>query len=284
MRTTTIAVAISLIASAQSNTEPNLMSKIPANTISATFGGVQPLQFEVATLKRTPPRVPGASSTASLVICHGIDNHEKLANDPIGVPGLGRCMATNATLRLVISAAYPSPSVALPLLQRIIGGSEWIDKESFNIEGKAENTATVTEADLKIMLRQLLADRFKLQLHTEAKEVESFALGVAKDGAKLKPGEGPSAGFTFSRGTMSSTNATMEALAQSLTRRVGRLFVDRTGLTGSYAITLPANLGTDPNGSSVSTVLKEELGVELVAQKVKVDIIVIDRAERPTVN
>jgi uncharacterized protein (TIGR03435 family) len=76
----------------------------------------------------------------------------------------------------------------------------------------------------------------------------------------------------------------MEALAQSLTRRVGRLFVDRTGLTGSYAITVPANLGTDPNGASVSTVLKEELGLELVAQKVKVDIIVIDGAERPTVN
>jgi uncharacterized protein (TIGR03435 family) len=134
------------------------------------------------------------------------------------------------------------------------------------------------------MLRQLPAKRFRLQLHTEPKEVEGFALVVAAAGLKLKHGDGPSAGFTFSRGTMASTNATIEALAQSLTRRVGRLFVDRTGPRGGYAITLPANIGTDPNGAAEATVLKEELGLQLVPQKVKVDIIVIDIAEPPAVN
>jgi uncharacterized protein (TIGR03435 family) len=79
---------------------------------------------------------------------------------------------------------------------------------------------------------------------------------------------------------MSATNATMETLAWSLTNRVGGPVIDQTGLTGGYAITLPGNIGNDPNGASPSTALSE-LGLRLKSREVKIEVIVIDRVERP---
>lgn len=244
----------------------------------------QAFQFEVASVKPTPPRNPGANFNVSAVICHGTDNHNKMPDLPAGVPALGRCMVTNVSLRPVISAAYASPGLPIPIRQRVIGGPSWIDDEAFNIEGKAEDPSTGTEAQLKSMLQHLLAERFKLEFHTETREVQGFALVVAKSGPKLKPGTGePSTGFRFSGGSMSATNATMESLAGSLTNRIGSPVIDRTGLAGGYAITLPGNISNDPNGSSPSTAL-DELGLRLESQKVKIEIIVIDHVEKPSVN
>src|SRR5262245_2525675 len=133
------------------------------------------------------------------------------------------------------------------------------------------------------MLHHRLVERFKLEFHIESREVQGFALVVAKDGPKLSPGTGElSSGFRFSGRTMSATNATMEVLARSLTSRLGSPIVDQTGLTRSYAITLPADIGSDPNGTSVSTALQEELGLRLESRKVEIEIVVIDRVEKPS--
>jgi len=251
--------------------------------LSLFLVAAQALQFEVATLKQAPPRDRGAPFFVSAVICHGIDNHEKMPDMPAGVPGLGRCMVTNGSLRQVIAAAYPPLGQSIPLRQRVIGGPDWIDNEPFNMEGKAENTSTVTEAELKSMLQHLLTERFKLEVHKDTREVQGFALVATKDGPKLKPGTGQlSSGFLFSGGTMSATNATMETLAYSLSTRVGGLVINETGLDGGYAITVPGNIGNDPNGSSASTAL-QELGLRLESRKVKIDVIVIDRVERPVI-
>lgn len=242
----------------------------------------QSLQFEVATIKPTPPRSPQANYTVSAVLCHGFDNHGTLPDLLAGVPALGRCMVTNIALRAVIGTVFPGPSFTIPLQQRVVGGPDWIDKEPFNMEGKAEDTSNVTQAQLKSMLAQLLIERFKLQFHTEAKEVQGFALVVAKDGPKLKPGTGDlSIGFRFSRDTMSATNATISLLAGTLSSRIGGPVIDRTGINGGYAITLPGNIGNDPNGSSPSTALQDELGLRLQPEKVKIDVVVIDHVERP---
>lgn len=98
----------------------------------------QAFQFEVATIKPAPPRNPAADFTVSAVICHGTDNHNKMPDLPVGVPALGRCMITNVSLRAVISVAYASPALSIPLRQSVIGGPDWIDNEPFNMEGKAE--------------------------------------------------------------------------------------------------------------------------------------------------
>ena len=94
----------------------------------------------------------------------------------------------------------------------------------------------------------------------------------------------------------------MTQFAQSLSQltntgsSLNRLIVDRTGLEGQYDATLrftPDNIPPvsapgfppiDPNGPSIFTALQEQLGLKLDAQRAPVDVLVVDRAERPTGN
>jgi uncharacterized protein (TIGR03435 family) len=239
------------------------------------FGSAQSPQFEVATVKPSPPRDP--NWTASYGFCHGIDN-QMPANLGITLPALGRCLFARSSLRAIVSIAYPSPTT-MSMVDRIIGGPSWVSAESFEVEGKAEDPASTTRAQLLLMVQQLLSDRFKLQIHTEQKEVQGFVLVVAKGGVRLKPGsaEGTDS-IRHGGGTMSANNASIATLARLLASRMGGPVVDHTGLTGGYQFSMP-EIGA---GDSIVTLLQEEFGLRLEARKIKVDLIVIDHAERPT--
>jgi uncharacterized protein (TIGR03435 family) len=242
----------------------------------------QTLQFEVASIKPSPPDYPRFAISA--VLCRGVDNNDRMPNFPVGVPALGRCMVTKSSVRSLIAALYPGPGISVPLKERVLGGPDWIDDFMFNVEAKAENPSSVTESDLMSMLRHLLTERFQLQFHTETREVQGLALVVARGGPKLTPGEGePIFGFLYSTGKMSAANADMKTLAGALTDRLGAPVADETGITGRYAISLPF-IRNDPNSDSPSTVLQDHLGLRLESRKVKVEVIVIDRVERPTGN
>jgi uncharacterized protein (TIGR03435 family) len=67
------------------------------------------------------------------------------------------------------------------------GAPDWSRSALFSIEAEAADPAATTEAQLLAMLQTLLADRFKLKLHRETREVDGLALLVSKKGAKLKP-------------------------------------------------------------------------------------------------
>jgi len=102
-------------------------------------------------------------------------------------------------------------------------------------------------------------------------------------------------------GTMVAGGASMGQLAGTLMNWVGRMVFDRTGLTGSYDFTLswtpdqmPQGFGqkvaagglapADPNGASIFTAVQEQLGLKLEAQRGPVEVVVIDRAEKPVGN
>jgi uncharacterized protein (TIGR03435 family) len=244
----------------------------------------QPLKFEVATVKPSPPQ--RGDVQASLGLCHGTDSVMPTfpTEARIALPALGRCLITNMTLRGIVSIANPSVAPTLPVTDRVTGGPAWAASDDFNIEGKAANVESSTNAQLIAMLRQLLADRFKLQFHTEAKEVNGFALVVAKSGAKLKSGSGDFDGFHFGGGIMPATNASMTAFARSLSTRVRAPVVDQTGLKGGYAFNLSIPPDNDPTAPAIFTMLQEELGLRLESTKLAVDIIVIDQAEKPDAN
>jgi uncharacterized protein (TIGR03435 family) len=184
----------------------------------------------------------------------------------------------------IIFLAYPATAATLTVNERIAGGPGWASAEQYDIEAKAENVASATDTQLKAMLRQLLADRFKLQFHTVQKELKAYSLVLAKGGAKLKPGEGDvQGGFRYGRGEISATNAPMAALAQALSLMLRAPVSDQTGLAGGYAFSL-ASSDNDPAAPSIFTVLQEELGLRLESTNVPVDVIVIDHAEKPNAN
>src|SRR5262249_38830905 len=106
--------------------------------------------FEVASIKLNNSR---PSSPDDVVLgCHGTDSHSTTATIP-----LGRCVARHEPLRLVVALAYDIPPAFMyPYEGKILSGPDWINSEVYSIEAKAE--APTTEAQLKLMLQELLAD------------------------------------------------------------------------------------------------------------------------------
>lgn len=106
-----------------------------------------------------------------------------LAGAPMVLPALGRLTAQNVTLRMLIMAAYQKQPF------QIVGGPDWQNADKFDINAKADDATLTTDRILEL-LQTLLAERFKLKVHTETREVPIYALTMArtdgKMGAKLK--------------------------------------------------------------------------------------------------
>jgi uncharacterized protein (TIGR03435 family) len=212
------------------------------------------------------------------------------------VPPLGRCLLIRMTLKDLIDYANSRQLSPIQIDAMIKGGPSWANANTdrYDIEAKADDSS-VTKAQLLAMLQSLLADRFKLQLHYETKEVPGYALVVAKNGPKLVESKKPDQ-FPTSMGRPGQIVAMNANLSQSLLRvlNAGNLLdgpvVDKTGIVGQYDFTLiwspetgNAN-ATDPAGPSLFTALQEQLGLRLEREKAIVEMIVIDHVERPDAN
>lgn len=139
----------------------------------------QNLSFEVASIKPLNSR-PSRQEDIKLG-CNGTDSRS-----PGITIGSGRCVSRFEPLRLVIALAYDiPPSLLYPYEGVVISGPDWINSAMYEIEAKAEAPATM--AELKLMLQTLLADRFKLKLHREMREMPVYAI----IGLKLESTKGP---------------------------------------------------------------------------------------------
>lgn len=186
---------------------------------------------------------------------------------------------------------------------QLTGGPGWLESEFYAIEAKAKGSASRDE--FRLMMRELLAERLKLVLHHEARELPGYVLSVGKNGPKLRIVEStdtPQAQISMFRdgqkllSRLTAKQALMPMVCDVLTAVLGgRPIVDRTGLTGRYDFTLD----WDPNEAdssretsalqfpapSLPAALNEQLGLTLEAQKVPADVIVIDSVEKdPTAN
>src|SRR5262245_16688650 len=272
--------------------------------ITGTTGATRP-EFEVASVKQNKSGM-GKVSIQTL-------------------PG-GRFTAENITLRGLIRFAYRLDDA------RLTGGPSWLDADRFDIVAKAEN-GDLGEPYLaeqrgeasrgQMMLQSLLADRFKLRVHTEDREQALYALVRARRDGTFGPelrrstldchmaaprADAPSPGGTScgiriggAPGTIVAGGASIGQLARTLTTWVGRVVVDRTEMTGDFDFTLrwtPDQMAegfgkkvaagglapADPNGPSIFTAIQEQLGLKLDAQKGTVDVLIVDSAEHPIEN
>ena len=216
--------------------------------------------------------------------------------------------ARNVTLLWALSEAYGVRDLSLTS-----GGPAWIDEKRFDIEAKYDVSLypDLTRQQRMQMLQQLLADRFKLVVHHEAKEFPLYALVVGKSESKLvetKPEDiqqsrmgGPVCHVTgSSRSSIRLVGCTTGDLANVLygaaKSDLGRRVEDQTELKGRYTVELhwapvaaassapdAPNAG-DAGGPSIFTAVKEQLGLELKPIKGPLDTIVIDHAEMPSEN
>jgi uncharacterized protein (TIGR03435 family) len=201
----------------------------------------------------------------------------------------GQVVMVNQSLRRLIERGYnvkPFQVIA----------PEWTENVCFDITAKyPEDTKN---SDRPAMLKTLLEDRFKLTTHPESKELPGYALVLAKGGLKIKPVEpdkennGTSSHSSNTGVSLKVTAVSMEDLADYLARRVGSKVIDSTGVTGVYTFelhwTLDASGGPAAGAAAEFAAIQEafgSLGLRLQAQKVPVQMVVVDHVERvPTEN
>ena len=212
----------------------------------------------------------------------------------------GRYVGLNVTLKRVVGLAYRP-------VQEFIGGPDWINTDRFDIEGRVEGTPT--QDQMLEMLRSLLADRFKLAVHRETRQMPAYALTLARGdgrlGAELRavppctpPPASPASpargcgGFAVGGGSLKGIGVTVTQLAAELPSATeGRYVVDRTGLSGTFDVNLtwnasalsPTTTSAD-SPASIFAAIQEQLGLRLVSITTPIEVIVIDRADRPASN
>ena len=177
----------------------------------------------------------------------------------------------------------------------ISGLPKWAKETQFDVIAKAPHDTP--PATLRIMLRTLLADRFKLQSHQEDRPTAAYVLTIGKHGPQLHPASGtqPHCNWTDLPSGVSRRecqNMTMAELARQLPglNRIGidRPVVDKTGLDGAWDFHLDvqlasANGATIPEGPTIFDAF-DRLGLKLEARKVLLPVLVVDRIEPLTEN
>jgi len=172
-----------------------------------------------------------------------------------------------------------------------VTGPDWIDSEKYDVVAKLPSEAAALPEEARwvaihAITQALLAERFKLTLHRETKPLPVYALVVAKNGPKLEKAEGGGATTKNGRGLIEATNITMIRFAEVLSRQMDLPVVDRTGLEGAFNLKLEwvRESAKADSGPSVFTALQEQLGLRLESRKMPIEVLVIDRAERPSEN
>jgi len=203
----------------------------------------------------------------------------------------GRITYTNVSLRDCLMAAYDAKDYQ-------ISGPAWLPTERYDIIATAPGAAS--NDDMKLMLRKLLNERFQMTVHREKRELPVYALVVGKGGTKLlHESENPGRSRTqMSGGSVAFTSITIPELVDYMshmrTAEMDRPVVDNTGLKGKYDFTVTlfatqeemmAALNKGDFGSSIFTLIQEQLGLKLEPQKLPLDMVVVDKAEKiPTEN
>jgi uncharacterized protein (TIGR03435 family) len=231
----------------------------------------QLLAFEVATIKPSPQ-----DRTTTIVFgggsCHGTDR--QYLQSPVPPPPLGRCIMSRVNLTTLLGLAYGV---------RVSGGPSWVSSDEFDVEGKAEDPSNATEAELLMMLQNLVSGRFRLQSHRELREVQAFSLYLAKNGPKSmtkSTGDDPPI-VQFGGPKLTAKNATIAYFANSIRGMLGGAVADKTGLTGKYDFSFFWESG-DPGAFLAA--LQADLGLRVESMKTSAEFIVIDHAEKPDAN
>jgi uncharacterized protein (TIGR03435 family) len=233
--------------------------------LAAAAAAAQP-QFDVASVKQGGPVRP-----------------DGLLDINLGRAQHGVVTLTNTTLSECMRWAYALTN------EEQIAGPDWIRSRSvrFSIEAKAP--PETPDAQLRLMMQALLAERFKIETHREPRKIPHYELAVVKGGPKLteaQPGTEQARVF-YGLGRLAYTSVRMENLVVLLSRQLKQPVLDRTGLTGSYDLDLqwtpddatPAEDAVTPK-PDIFHAIQQQLGLKLESAKDPLEVLVIDRAEK----
>jgi len=294
-RTSTLLTAACLLVVAHSGAAQSTAPK-PLDAAPSTV-------FEAASIKPQAPSSDGSIRTM------------------VQFPPNGRLTAAGATVKTLICVAYGLSDF------QVLGGPNWIEEDRYDVlatPGSAlEEQLQKMKSDdntqaKRQMLQALLADRFKLTLRHDTKQLPIYALVVAKGGLKLHeskpddanpdPANAPPHPNNKGRMRMSvdsgaiemtATGMSMDGLARQLASQLHSTVRNETGIKGIYDFTLHftpddapmdasggganANL-SDNSGTSIFAAVQDQLGLKLESKKGPVEVVVVDHVDKPSDN
>src|SRR5579863_2374698 len=235
--------------------------------------------FEVATIKPSDPAKPG-----QIITLRGAE-----------------VITTNVTVHDLINLAYWLHP------KQLTGGPAWMESEKYDMAGKPDAPGQPNVDQMKMMIQKLLADRFQLKFHFEKRDLSAYAVTITKAGAKIiRSQDDPKGlpGFNFGRTpsgtTLTFRNSPMSQVTAVLQNFLDKPVVDQSGLSERYDFTLTftldpaqmARLGGPPIPAAenpdaapdVFTAFQQQLGLKLESTKAPVDVMVIDKVEKPSEN
>jgi uncharacterized protein (TIGR03435 family) len=222
----------------------------------------------------------------------------------------GGIQVRNNTLRSIIRNIWNLNGL------QIVGGPPWIDDTRFDILATAAGNPNRDQ--MISMAKTMMADRFKLVVHTETRPIPVYALVLARPDGQLGPNlrrssltncnpatppapgtppppappplagvDIPACGTNTNSGILRAGGVRLDAFTRNMANAAGRIIVDKTGLTGPFDMILRFN--PDPNNPSsdlptLFAAVQEQLGLKFEAQTAPTEVLVIDSAEKPTEN
>jgi uncharacterized protein (TIGR03435 family) len=248
--------------------------------------------FEVATVRHGPPGDYGASGR--------------------GGPGTSdptRYSVENYPMSSLLEIAYGISSY-------LLSGPAWLDNERFTVTAKLPEGASKDQ--LKLMMRNLLIERFQIAAHFEKKQVAGYQLVLANGGSKLAaspehpnpnadpakppapfkvtldkegypvlpPGRNHAMAVAYDRARWRFADESMEHFAEMLATQIRQPIINATGLTGKYDFVVSwSTASIQPNvpadsGPNIFAAIQEQLGLKLESKKIPVDTVVIDHIAR----
>jgi uncharacterized protein (TIGR03435 family) len=252
---------------------------------------------------QAPPNASFETASVKPSKSGGINSHFNAAGEQF--------TATNVRLSRLIELAYQLQIDD----ERLMGLPEWAQTAKYTVIAKASAGTRLTlpnfvpdggePSTVALMVRGLLADRFRLRMHTEtrATPAPAYALVMARRDRKLGRNlincsmlpDPSKCGIRSPSVRLFGEGVPMGRLGNLLSMMVQRPVVDRTELEGSYDITLdyvldqpvgqpfaaPPPSASTPDGPSLFTALEEQLGLKLEPTKAAVDVFVVDSIAQP---
>jgi uncharacterized protein (TIGR03435 family) len=246
---------------------PMLVALGCAGVALAQEGGESKAAFDVASVKLLPTTR---------------DVSRAVRIDPGGFSG-------NATLRRLVAEAYSVPEV------RVAGFTPWEDSVLFAVTARSEKAASPQH--VRLMLRTLLAERFRLRVHTEARQTSYHAIVEGRQGISPPPAKADDdRPFGMHERVLHVPDLAM--LARWMSGVSGQIVIDQTGLEG-IDITIPIaspdyeNFKDDHHAAALA--MRDEfwasfvrglqkMGLRVEAIRGPLEFLVIDSAERPKEN
>jgi uncharacterized protein (TIGR03435 family) len=247
---------------------------MPATCLTLALAALGCAQtFEVASIKVLPP-----------------SNQGDRRSPPVIEPSPGSLIMRNVGIGELMMWSFKIGPGTVANIQTAMAVTD-----RFDVTAKAPGPATTDE--LRVMMQNLMKERFKLAYHRETKEAPAYVLVEAKGGHKLKPSENPDHG----RGVLpvqkpgvmalAGQGATLDQLTMFLSAPLRAPVIDQTGLKGRYDFEFDLTSfgvnGPPPPGEAppdpvavLQAALPKQLGLKLEAKKMPVEMFVIDHIEK----